>query len=86
MQAVPFNKSIAPQTGILRLGLSTGARDGYLFVPGSYSAQKSSPMILAIHAAGKGGLDAMGVLIQQANSSGALLYIRIYACMHSCPR
>ena len=57
-------------TGILRLGLSSSGRDGYLFVPGSFS-QKRSAMIIVIHAAGKGGLDAMGVLIQQANSSGA---------------
>lgn len=58
------------QTGILKLGLSTSSRDGYIFVPNSYDASRRNSMILAIHAAGKGGLDALGVLIDQANSSG----------------
>ena len=70
VQGTAVNGSTTPQTGILKLGLSSGARDGYLFVPASYTPQRRSAMILAIHAAGKGGLDALGVLVQQANSSG----------------
>ncbi|BDA49352.1 probable feruloyl esterase C [Coccomyxa sp. Obi] len=61
------------QTGILKLGLSTSSRDGYIFVPNSYNSSRTNSMILAIHAAGKGGLDALGVLIDQANSSGIIL-------------
>lgn len=73
------------QTGILKLGLSTSSRDGYIFVPDSYNPSKTNPMILAIHAAGKGGLDALGILIDQANSSGAPckdpVKERLYVCL-----
>jgi hypothetical protein len=56
----------------LKLGLSQSSRDGYLFVPPACNGSAAGlPMILAIHAAGKGGLDAIGVLIDLANSSGA---------------
>ena len=92
-QGAAANKSTPPQTGILRLGLSSGARDGYLFVPGSYNPQKRSAMILAIHAAGRGGLDAIGVLVQQANSSGtpSCCLVLLEPCsqpcsQHACPR
>ena len=56
---------------IVKLGLTSSGRDGYLYVPAQYDPSKSSPMILAIHAAGKGGLDALQILIASANSSGA---------------
>nr|QOL01182.1 putative extracellular protein CSOL_100 [Pseudococcomyxa simplex] len=58
------------QRGILRLGLSSSSRDGYLFVPSSYDPAKGAPMIVALHGSGKGGLDALGVLYDQANSAG----------------
>ena len=58
---------------IVKLGLASSGRDGYLYVPAQYDPSKSSPMILAIHAAGKGGLDALQILIASANSSGAWL-------------
>ena len=60
----------AVHTGIQKLGLSQSGRDGYVFVPSGYNAAAGLDMILAIHAAGKGGLDALGLLIDQANSSG----------------
>jgi len=60
----------ATQTGIMKLGLSNSGRDGYVFVPQSFGPATGNAMILALHGAGKGGLDALGVLIDQANSSG----------------
>lgn len=65
----PSSASGPVQYGILKLGLSQ-IRDGYLFVPGSYNPSTANAMIVVLHAAGKGGLDALGVLIDQANSSG----------------
>lgn len=58
-------------TGILRLGLSSGGRDGYVFVPSSYRQSAPCALIVVLHGAGKGGLDGLGVLFDQANSSGA---------------
>lgn len=58
------------QRGIMRLGLSSSSRDGYLFVPSSYDPAKGAPMIVALHGSGKDGLDALGVLYDQANSAG----------------
>ena len=70
LQAAPSSTATAP-TGILRLGLSSSGRDGYLFVPPSYRAAARSPLMVVLHGAGKGGLDALGVVFEQANSSGA---------------
>jgi hypothetical protein len=61
----------AAPKGIMKLGLSSSGRDGYVYVPAQYDPSKGSPMILAIHAAGKGSLDALQILIASANSSGA---------------
>ncbi|CAL5227021.1 g9914 [Coccomyxa viridis] len=61
------------QKGILKLGLSSGSRDGYIYVPSQYDPTKANAMILAIHAAGRGGLDALQLLIASANSSGIIL-------------
>jgi len=70
-QAAGRPNATAP-TGILRLGLSGSGRDGYVFVPSSYQASAPSALVVALHGAGKGGLDGLGVLVDQANSSGAL--------------
>lgn len=66
-QSGPFNGA---QKGILKLGLSGSSRDGYIFVPPQYNPAKANAMILAIHATGRGGLDALQLLIAAANSSG----------------
>ncbi len=70
-QAAGRPNATAP-TGILRLGLSGSGRDGYVFVPSSYQASAPSALVVALHGAGKGGLDGLGVLVDKANSSGAL--------------
>ena len=70
LQAAASSNATTP-TGILRLGLSSGGRDGYVFVPPSYHQSAPCALIVVLHGAGKGGLDGLGVLIDQANSSGA---------------
>ena len=70
MQAAPPANATA-QTGVLRLGLSSSGRDGYLFVPASYRPAARTPLVVVLHGAGKGGLDGLGVVLDQANSSGA---------------
>ena len=60
----------AAQTGVLKLGLGSTNRDGYLYVPPQYDSSKASSFILAIHAAGKSGMDALQLLYSSAASSG----------------
>ena len=67
MQSGPFK---AAQTGVLKLGLGSTNRDGYLYVPPQYDPSKASSFILAIHAAGKSGIDALQLLYSSAASSG----------------
>ena len=67
VQSGPFK---AAQTGVLKLGLGSTNRDGYLYVPPQYDSSKASSFILAIHAAGKSGMDALQLLYSSAASSG----------------
>ena len=67
VQSGPFK---AAQTGVLKLGLGSTNRDGYLYVPPQYDPSKASSFILAIHAAGKSGIDALQLLYSSAASSG----------------
>ena len=78
MQSGSFHST---QTGILKLGLSSSSRDGYIFVPPRYDPTKANAMILAIHAAGRGGLDALQLLIASANSSGKPEVLLLLVCM-----
>lgn len=55
---------------MLKLGLGSTNRDGYLYVPPQYDSSKASSFILAIHAAGKSGMDALQLLYSSAASSG----------------
>ncbi len=71
-QSGSFNSA---QKGIMKLGLSSGSRDGYIYVPSQYDPTKANAMILAIHAAGRGGLDALQLLIASANSTGKALVV-----------
>ena len=70
------------QKGIMKLGLSSGSRDGYLYVPSQYDPTKANAMILAIHAAGGGGLDALQLLMASANSSGKNLDVLLLTGQH----
>ena len=70
LQAAPSPNATAP-TGVLRLGLSSSGRDGYLFVPPSYRPATKNALMVVLHGAGKGGLDGLGVVLDQGNSSGA---------------
>ena len=67
VQSGPFK---AAQTGVLKLGLGSTNRDGYLYVPQQYDPNKAGSFILAIHAAGKSGIDALQLLYSSAASSG----------------
>lgn len=69
-QAASSPNATAPR-GVLRLGLSSSGRDGYLFVPPSYRTAAKNTLMVVLHGAGKGGLDGLGVVLDQANSSGA---------------
>ena len=55
---------------MLKLGLGSTNRDGYLYVPLQYDSSKAISFILAIHAAGKSGMDALQLLYSSAASSG----------------
>eukprot|EP00884_Botryococcus_braunii_P008570 jgi/Botrbrau1/17714/Bobra.0166s0136.1 len=66
-------KAVPAPKGLMRLGLSNQQRDGYVFVPASYSAKKQAPLILALHGANKTGLNAIADLYDLANQTGTIL-------------
>ena len=60
----------ATATGLLKLGQSNGGRDGYLYVPPNYAPSKAVPLVLALHADGRNGLDGLAPLFASAKASG----------------
>ena len=73
VQSGPFK---AAQTGVLKLGLGSTDRDGYLYVPPQYDSSKANSFILAIHAAGKSGIDALQLLYNSAAPAGKACQVR----------
>ena len=62
-------------TGLQKLGFSSGSRDGYLFIPDTYRPDKAAPLIVTLHANGKGGLDGLGFLYEPAKAAGAFVVV-----------
>jgi phospholipase/carboxylesterase len=52
LKSRPRSPSSKPATGLRPLGLSD-ARDGFIYVPPTYSAQTPSPLLLLLHGAGQ---------------------------------
>ena len=71
-QQLPTQLSGVPK-GLLKLGIGAGPRDGYLYVPSIYHVQSPSPLMLCLHAAGKGGLDGLAPLLPFAEAAGERL-------------
>lgn len=67
---VPGNSAT---TGGLRLSLSTGSRDGTLYVPTSYRPGQAMPLLLALHGAGQASSEMLSLLQGQAEANGFLL-------------
>ena len=54
MLTVKFaNPSQKPTVGLHPLGLSSGSRDGFIYIPATYSASKPSPLLVLLHGAGQ---------------------------------
>ena len=63
-------KGKAP-VGLLKLGLSVGSgRDGYVFVPPSYSPDVPTPVIVTLHGANKTAFNGRATLIDPATAAG----------------
>lgn len=48
--AMPTQK---PTTGLSALGLSSGSRDGFIYVPATYTESRPSPLLVLLHGAGQ---------------------------------
>jgi phospholipase/carboxylesterase len=51
--ARPFPPKEKPATGLQSLGLSTGPRDGFIYIPPTYDASRPSPLLVLLHGAGQ---------------------------------
>ena len=51
----------------------TTARDGYLYVPASYRAERPAPLALLLHGAGESALDGLALLRAQADAAELIL-------------
>ena len=80
--ALPSNTSSMPPTdaagrplrGVIKLGLATGSgRDGYVFVPPSYTPDVPTPLIVTLHGANKTAFNGMATLIDEATAAGVIL-------------
>ena len=58
--------------GLRRLDLD-GVRDGYLYVPVTHRAGRSSPLVLLLHGAGEDARDGLALLRGQADAAGLIL-------------
>ncbi|GAB4822592.1 hypothetical protein N2152v2_009638 [Parachlorella kessleri] len=62
-----------PPLGLQKLGLSTGRKDGVLYVPSSYRHSSPTPLILTLHGAGGNGLNGLSHLTDLAEQHGLIL-------------
>ena len=62
----------AAPVGLRPLG-SGAARDGYLYVPATYQAVRSAPLVVLLHGAGEDARDGLALLRQQADATGLIL-------------
>lgn len=51
--ARPLPPREKPTTGLQPLGLSTGPRDGFIYIPPTYDAARPSPLLVLLHGAGQ---------------------------------
>ena len=64
----------AAPTGVLKLGLAAGAgRDGYVYVPSTYSPDVPTPLIVALHGANKTAFNGMATVADAAAATGAIV-------------
>lgn len=74
----PFTAAAAaaepPATGVLKLGLSSGSgRDGYVFIPSTYTPATPAPLIVALHGANKTAFNGMATVVDAATAAGAIV-------------
>lgn len=61
-------------TGVLKLDLAAGAgRDGYVYVPSTYSPEVPTPLIVALHGANKTAFNGMATVADAAAAAGAIV-------------
>jgi hypothetical protein len=70
--ARPAKVNQTARRGLLRLGLGT-LRDGLLYVPASYRANRPMPLVLSLHGAGGNARQGLRLLQQHADRSGFIL-------------
>lgn len=71
--AVAAAPPLAP-TGVLKLGLAAGAgRDGYVYIPSTYSPDIPTPLIVALHGANKTAFNGMATVADAAAAAGAIV-------------
>ena len=61
LRARPGRRTENVKRGVQRLGISTG-RDGFLYVPSSYSSETPAPLLVLLHGAGRDSSDWSGFL------------------------
>src|SRR5919202_4108836 len=64
--------SAASPVGLRTLGLAA-RRDGYLYVPASYGAERPAPLVLLLHGASEDARDGLALLRAQADAAGIIL-------------
>jgi phospholipase/carboxylesterase len=74
LQARPFAgvDSAAAPLGLRPLGFAA-ARDGYLYVPAGYRAERPAPLAMVLHEAGEDARDGLALLRAQADEAGLIL-------------
>ena len=62
----------APERGLRPLGLG-GERDGLLYVPASYRADRPAPLVVVLHGSRSGARDGLAPWLKLADEAGLLL-------------
>jgi phospholipase/carboxylesterase len=70
LQARPATE--ATPVGLRSPGL-TATRDGYLYIPATYMANRPAPLALLLHGAGESARDGLALLRAQADEAGIIL-------------
>ncbi|AKU92090.1 alpha/beta hydrolase [Vulgatibacter incomptus] len=64
--------AIAPKPGVSPLELD-GKRDGRIFIPKDYRADRPAPLIVLLHGAGADGASILGAVQREAERAGAIV-------------
>jgi phospholipase/carboxylesterase len=72
LRARPVGVTGAAPIGLRPLGL-TASRDGYLYVPSGYRAERPAPLAVLLHGAGEDARDGLAQLREQADRAGLIL-------------